>query len=79
MSNETSGDFIQSRAKKVIKEAMETAHHSEAGRDIIHLAIKSLFALKNEDEPQTFKDALDHPNENERVKWLEVIKRNFMI
>ena len=60
----------------MIDDAIEKANDPEARRDITHLAMQFISDLINKDEPQTFSDAWDHPNENDRMKWQDAIKKN---
>ena len=45
-------DIIQSRSKKVLEEEIENTNDFQAGRDIMCLALQSISALNNGDEPQ---------------------------
>ena len=63
--------------KKVIEEAIEKSNDPNAGKDIVCLAMQSISTLTDEDELQTFKEACDHPDKNEKMKWPEAMKKEF--
>ena len=63
--------------KKVIEEALEKVNNFNAGRDIICLTMQSISTSNDEDELQTFWDAWDYLDTNERIKWQAAIKKEF--
>ena len=65
-----------SAAKKVIEKTIEKDNDFKARMDVICLAMQSISALNDEDEPQTFRDAWNHPNKNDRIRWEEATEKN---
>ena len=64
-------------ANKIVKQATKEKSAIKNLNFLINLALVTIDTKPVPEEPQTFNEALDHPNKNSWKKWWEVICKEF--